>query len=120
MEWLSNFFYAFIGGFARIFITSFILWMIGIVGLLFMELFNNEEFQFRLYLQKVWKVLLISFQIAVYGSVVVGLVLLFKTKEYLTYTLVTIDGILLSILYISLRRRLGNFRSKNSNQGNKT
>jgi hypothetical protein len=118
VQWLSDFFFAFFAGFARIFIASFILWMIGIVGLLFMELFNNEEFQFRLYLQKIWKVLLISFQISAYGSVIVGLILLFKTEEYLTYSLVTMDGIILSILYFSLRRRLGNMSSKNSNQGN--
>lgn len=118
MQWLSDFIFAFLGGFARIFIASFLLWMIGIVVLLFMELFNNEEFQFRIYLQKLWKVLWISFQIAGYGSVVVGIILLFQTEEYLTYSLVTIDGILLSILYFNLRRRLGNSDSKKSNQGN--
>lgn len=114
MEWLSDFVFAFFGGFARIFIGFFILWMIGIIGLLFMELFNNEEFQFRVYLNKIGKVLLISFQIAIFGSVVIGPILLFKTEEYLTYTLVTIDGILLSILYFFLRRRLGKFDSKKS------
>jgi hypothetical protein len=118
VQWLSDFFSAFLGGFARIFIASFILWMIGVVGLLFRELFNNEEFQFRVYLQKLWKVLWVSFQIAGYGSVVVGIIFLFQTDEYLTYSLVTIDGILLSVLYFSLRKRLGKSGSKNSSQGN--
>ncbi|MXQ54363.1 hypothetical protein [Shimazuella alba] len=107
MQWLSDFLFAFIGGFARIFIASFFLWMVGVVGLLFMELFNNAEFVFKAYLQKVWRILILSFQIAGYGSVVVGLILMFMTKEYLTNSLITIDGILLSILYFNLRRRLG-------------
>ncbi|WP_028776500.1 hypothetical protein [Shimazuella kribbensis] len=118
MQWLSDFFFAFFGGFARIFIASFLLWMIGVVVLLFMELFNNEEFQFRVYLQKIWKVLLISFQIAGYGSIIVGPIMMFQSEEYLTYSLVTIDGIILSVLYFNLRRRLGSFGTKNTKKGN--
>ena len=119
MQWLSDFISAFIGGFARIFIASFIFWMLGVVVLLFMELFSNEEFHFRVYLQKIWKVLILSFQISAYGSIVVGPILMFMNKEYLTYSLVTIDGILLSILYFKLRRRIGNVSTNDKNkQGN--
>lgn len=115
MEWLSDFFSAFLGGFVRIFIASFIIWMIGLVILLFRELFSNDEFLFRIYLQKVWKMLILAFQIASYGGVIVGPVLMFTSESYLMYSLLTIDAILLSILYFKLRQKIGNLRTGKNN-----
>lgn len=108
MEWLQDFFTAFIGGFARIFITSFILWMVGLIVLLFRELFSSDEFSFQKYLRKIWKVLLFSFELSAYGGIVVGLILAFTSEQILTYSLVTVDAIILSLIYFNLRRRISN------------
>lgn len=104
------------GGFARIFIFSFVVWMIGLIVLLFRELFNNEEFQFQKYLQKIWKVFLFAFEWSAYGGILVGPLLMISSKSYLTYGMVTIDSILLSLLYYNLRRRIGGKGTRKAKQ----
>ncbi len=113
MEWFQDFFSALIGGFARIFIASFILWMVGLIVLLFRELFNSDEFSFQKYLRKIWKVLLFSFELSAYGGIVVGLFLAITSEQVLTYSLVTADAVILSLIYFNFRRRNGNKRVGN-------
>lgn len=99
----------FIGGFARIFFVSFIVWMIGLVVLLFRELFNQNDFSFKDYLYKVWKLFILSFEFCGYGGIIVGAILLIITEDYLVYSMVTIAATILSIIYFTIRRRTGGF-----------
>jgi hypothetical protein len=114
VEWFQDFFSAFIGGFARIFISSFIIWMVGLIVLLFRELFSSEDFSFQKYLRKIWKVLLFSFEWCAYGAIVVGLILMYSADKYLTYLMVSVDAVILVLIYFNLRRRT---RSKGVSNG---
>ncbi|MBA4492973.1 hypothetical protein ACFO25_08210 [Paenactinomyces guangxiensis] len=110
MEAIQEGFSAFIGGFARIFFISLILWMIGLLVLLFREMFSPGEFVIREYFKKVWKMLLFSFEIAAYGAVVVGPILMFTTEDqFLVYIMVTIDAVILSAIYLYVRKQTGGF-----------
>jgi hypothetical protein len=112
VQWLYDFFFAFIGGFSRIFIATFIIWMIGLIVLLFRELFSSDEFTFQVYLQKVWKMLVLAFQLSAYGSIIIGPILMYTSESYLTYALLTVDAILLSLLYYNLRQRIGTMNNR--------
>jgi hypothetical protein len=106
---IHEIFSAFIAGFARIFFVSFILWMIGLIILLFREMFSPGELVIRDYMGKVWKMLLSCFEWVAYGAVFVGPVLMFWTKNYLDYLMVTIAAVFLSSVCLSIRKRTGGF-----------
>ncbi|WP_044642253.1 hypothetical protein [Risungbinella massiliensis] len=106
MDWLSEAFSAFLRGFAMIFLTSLVLWMAGLLFLLFRELFSSINFVLKAYLQRVWRMLILCFEYTPYGFVLVGPILLFITKEYLVYSFLTIDAVILTILFFMLRKRL--------------
>jgi hypothetical protein len=108
VEWISDFFFSFIGGFARIFIAVFVLWMIGIVLLLLKELFSSDDFEFRPYIQKIGRILLLAFQVSSFGSVPVGILMLFQEEpDYLINSMIIVDGIILSFLYFYVRKKIG-------------
>jgi hypothetical protein len=106
LEWLAEGFAAFYRGFGMIFVTALVLWMAGLIFLLFRELFSSIQFVFKDYIQRVWKMLLICGEFTPYGFVIVGPILTFVTKNYLAYIMLTIDAILLSFLFYYLRKRL--------------
>lgn len=109
MEFISAFF----GGFARIFLFSLVFWMIGLIILLFREMFNTSRFDIRKYLYTLWRMTLLVFEIVGYGAVVVGIVMLFSSEEKLTYGMVTFDALLLSALYLYLRFKAGGWSAGN-------
>lgn len=111
MEWLSEFFSAFLGGFARIFIAVFLLWMLGILILLVKELFTSGDFQFRSYIQHIGRILLLAFQVSSFGSIPFGVFMLFQEEpDYLIDSMIIVDGIILTILYFNLRKKIGSQR----------
>lgn len=103
MEFVSAFF----GGFARIFLFSLIFWMIGLIILLFREMFNTRRFDIREYLYTVWRMTLLIFEIVGYGAVIVGIVMLFISEDKLTYGMITFDALLLSAIYLYIRFKFG-------------
>jgi len=98
---------ALFGGFVRIFLVSLILWMLGLLVLLFREIFNAGQFDIRDYFYKVWRLSLLIFEVVGYGAVIVGPIMMFRTEEYLTYGMMTLDAVLLSLVYLYLRRSTG-------------
>jgi hypothetical protein len=112
VEALQEGFSAFISGFARVFLVSIVIWMIGLVVILFKEMFHSRELNLRDYLQKVWKMLLASFEFTAYGAVVVGPILFLRAEEEerLTYGMLTVAAVILSIIYLYIRKQTGGFK----------
>lgn len=97
---------AFIGGFARIFLISLLIWMILLVILLFRELFTPGDLDFKEYFKKVWKMLKLAFEGVAYAAVFVAPILIYRSEEdKLTNSMVWVASILLSITFLFLRRR---------------
>jgi hypothetical protein len=109
VEWIQDGFSAFIEGFVRLFFVSVIVWMVGLIVLLFREMFHSGEFVVKEYMYKVWKMLLSCLEWVAYAGVFVSPIMMMFTKKYLIYSMVTIDAILLSILYLTIRKRTGGF-----------
>jgi hypothetical protein len=109
VEGLQEGFSAFIMGFFRIFVVSVIIWMIGLIVLLFREMFSAHDFNIREYLYKVWKMLLASFEWTAYVAVVVAPIIMIVSKNYLTYGMVTLAAIILSVIYLYIRKQTGGF-----------
>ncbi|MFC7441365.1 hypothetical protein [Laceyella putida] len=112
MEGLQEGFSAFISGFARIFLVSIIIWMVGLVVILFREMFQAGEFHLRDYLHKVWKMLLTSFEFTAYGAVIVGPIMMMRAEEEgrLTYSMLTVAAVILSVIYLYIRKQTGGFK----------
>lgn len=108
LRWLSDVFTAFYQGFGIILVTAVVLWMAGLIFLLFRELFSSVQFVLKDYIQRVWNMLLICGEFTPYGFVLVGPLLAYFGDEemLLNYIMLTIDAVLLSILFFTLRRRL--------------
>lgn len=105
IETIGEGFKAFIGGFARLFLTSLIIWMISLVVILFRELFTPGDLDFKEYFKKVWKMFKLSFEIVAYGAVVIAPILIYSSEETLIYSMVWVASILLSFLYLYLRKQ---------------
>lgn len=114
MEGLQEGFSAFISGFARIFFVSIVIWMIGLVVILFKEMFRAGDFHLRDYLHRVWKILLASFEFTAYGAVVVGPILMMRAEEEgrLTYSMLTVAAVILSIIYLYIRKQTVGFKKR--------
>jgi hypothetical protein len=102
-------FSAFVMGFARIFLISLIIWMVGLVVLLFREMFSGGELVLREYLYKVWKLLLTSFEWVSYLAVLAGPVLILTTGQKLEYGMVTVAALILSAVWLTIRKQTGGF-----------
>lgn len=109
MEAIQEGFSAFISGFARLFFASLIVWMGGLIVLLFREMFSSGEFALRDYLNKVWKMFRLSFEIVAYGAVIVGPILVFRAEEdlKLNYIMMTVAAVILSVIYLYIRKQAG-------------
>jgi hypothetical protein len=103
----------FVSGFASLFVLSLGIWMFGLIVLLFREMFRSNELVLREYLQKVWKLLLLSFEIVAYGGVVVELFLILYSKDKVSHVFTLLDALILSVVYLSIRRQtVGFFKGK--------
>lgn len=99
-----------VSGFATIGLYTLILWMAGLVILLFRELFNSGSFHIRDYLMRVLKWLLYSFEIVSYGGVIAGPIMIFVTEdEVFHYVMVSIAAVILSIICFQIRKRTVGF-----------
>ena len=81
IDWIGEAFKAFIGGFARLFLTSLLLWMISLVFLLFRELFTPGDLDFKDYFLKVWKFFKLSFEVVAYGALIVAPILIYTSQR---------------------------------------
>jgi hypothetical protein len=117
LEWILEGIKSFLQGFIKIFASALILWMAGLIFLLFRELFSSIEFVFKSYLQRVWKMLIFCFEFTPYGFVIVAPILMVITKQYGNYIILTIDAIILSICFFTLRRRFYSENSKKQTEG---
>lgn len=105
IDWIGEAFKAFIGGFARLFLTSLVLWMISLVFLLFRELFTPGDLDFKEYFSNVWKFFKLSFEGVAYGALVVAPVLIYLTEETMIYSMVWIASFLLSFVFLYIRKQ---------------
>jgi hypothetical protein len=116
VEGFQDGFMTFIMGFSHVFMVSVIVWMIGLLVLLFKEMFNTAYFNIRDYLYKVWKMLLLSFEWTAYIGVVVAPLIMLFTKDYAKYGMMTIASIILSVVYLYIRKQTGGFKKLNLRQ----
>ncbi|SFJ00692.1 hypothetical protein [Thermoflavimicrobium dichotomicum] len=107
MEAIKEGLSAFILGFFRLFIVSLAIWMAGLLFLLFRELFSARVFQFQEYLRKLWKLFLFAFEGVAYGAVVITPLLIYLAEKKLNYIMVWVAAIILSVIYIYIRRQTG-------------
>jgi hypothetical protein len=111
VESIQEGFSAFVMGFARLFLISLFIWMFGLVVLLFREMFSGRELVLRQYLQKVWRLLLTSFEWVSYAGVIGGPVLLLFSEEKLTYVMLTVAAVIMSGVWLAIRKQTGGFMS---------
>jgi hypothetical protein len=82
--------------------------MLGLIVMLFRELFSARVFVIQDYLRRLWKLFVFSFEGIAYLSIVVAPLLLFVVDSYtLNIVMTWIAGIILSILYVYIRRQRG-------------
>jgi hypothetical protein len=105
MEWIQDSFSALIGGFVRLFFVSILVWMMGLIVLLWREMFRSGKFMVRRYLYQVWKMYYFSLEWVAYLGVFVAPFCMLWTKQYLIYAMMMVDSLLLSVLYLLLRQR---------------
>jgi hypothetical protein len=91
--------------FANLLLVSLLLWMIGLVVLLFRELFVPGELSLRQYLYRVWKWFIYSFEVVAYGGMVIGLFMMLTKKPNEDSFVLTIAAILLSSFFLHIRKR---------------
>lgn len=114
IDWIGEAFKAFIGGFARLFLTSLLIWMISLVFLLFRELFTPGDLDFKEYFLKVWKFFKLSFEVVAYGALIVAPILIYTSKETLVYSMVWVASFLLSFLFLYIRKQTNGFKRRGS------
>ncbi len=108
MESIKEGFSALFLGFITLFLISLGIWMLGIIVMLFRELFSARVFVIQDYLRRLWKLFVFSFEGIAYLSIVVSPLLLFVVENHtLNIVMTWIAGIVLSILYIYIRRQRG-------------
>ncbi|MBA4601346.1 hypothetical protein [Thermoactinomyces mirandus] len=112
MESFQEGFSSFITGFSIVFLVAVVVWMVGLVVLLFRELFSPVRFELRTYIHKVFRMLLSSLEWTFYGFVIVGPILMFMTKNYMTYGMITIAAVILSAISLYIRSQTGGFGGK--------
>jgi hypothetical protein len=105
VESLQGSFSAFIGGFVRLFFISVMVWMVGLIVLLWREMFRPGKLMVREYMYQVWKTFYFSLEWVAYLGIFIAPLCMIWTKQYLIYAMMTIDSLLLSSLYLLLRQR---------------
>lgn len=115
IDWIGEAFKAFIGGFARLFLASLLLWMVSLVFLLFRELFRPGDLNFKEYFKDVWKFFKLSFEVVAYGALVIAPILIFRSDDTMTYGMVWVASMILSFVFLYIRKQArGAKRKENS------
>lgn len=110
LDFIQTFFRELVAAFALLMVSGVVLWMVFVVIALFRELFRPADIHIRSYLYRIWRLLLLSFELVAYGGIFVAMFLLKSTEdEQLRFTLMLIQSILLSILFLYLRWKMGGF-----------
>ncbi|MGI6125484.1 MAG: hypothetical protein ACOYEF_00810 [Planifilum sp.] len=109
MDWLEKWLSQIISGFAWMAIFIIIFWIILILILMFRELFTpDDRFHFREYLARVWRRLLISYEVISYGGLIVIPVLMSVAEEGVsTYWMMLVASIVFSAVDLYVRRYAG-------------
>lgn len=109
MDWLEELFSRLISGFAWMAIFIIIFWIVLILVLMFRELFSpDDRFQFREYMSRVWRRLLISYEAVSYGGLIVIPILMLLAEEgFRTYGMVLVASIAFSAAGLYVRRHAG-------------
>lgn len=109
MEWLEEGFSSLISGFAWMAIFVIIFWVVLILILMFRELFSpDDRIQLREYLSRVWRRLLISYEVVSYGGLIVIPILMIFTEEgFSTYWMMLVASIVFSAADLYVRRYAG-------------
>jgi hypothetical protein len=103
MELIKTGFEAFKTGFSYLFLTSFVIWMISLIVLLFMELFRPDDLNIREYFAKVWRMLVYSFEYVAYAGVVIAPFMIYYTEDKeLEYSMLLAAAIILSFCFLYL------------------
>lgn|GEM_PF-3200212 len=114
IDWIGEVFKAFIGGFARLFLTALLIWMVSLVYLLFRELSSPGDLNFKEYFKDVWKFFKLSFEVVSYGGLIVAPILLFRSDETLTYSMVWVAAMILSFVFLYIRKQSRSSRKKDN------
>ncbi|PTM59687.1 hypothetical protein [Desmospora activa] len=110
LDFIQTFFRELVAAFALLVVSGFVLWMVFVVIALFRELFNPGDIQIRSYLYRIWRLLLLSFELVAYGGIFVAMFLLKSAEEEkLRFTLMMIQAILFSVLFLYIRWKTGGF-----------
>ncbi|SMO62813.1 hypothetical protein [Melghirimyces algeriensis] len=99
-----------IGGFARLVVSGFVIWMALVLLLFFKELFTPGDINVRDYLFRAWKRFLLSFEVTAYGGVFVAPYMMKNSEQTAQYTAMLIFAILFSALFLYLRFQSGGFK----------
>ncbi|MDR6225228.1 hypothetical protein [Desmospora profundinema] len=103
-DFIEIFFKELVAAFALLVVAGFILWMGFVLVVFFLELFKPGDIQIRSYLYRVWRLFMLSFELTAYGGIVVAPFLLKSTEDqHLRFTLVLIEAILFSALFLYIR-----------------
>ncbi|PTX58257.1 hypothetical protein C8P63_1174 [Melghirimyces profundicolus] len=106
----EDFFSDLVGGFARLVVGGFLIWMVFIMLLFFRELFTPGDINVRDYLYRAWKRFLFSFELAAYGGVIVAPIMMQDSEDGVAqYTVMMILAILASALFLYIRYQSGGF-----------
>ncbi|SHE78600.1 hypothetical protein SAMN05444392_103140 [Seinonella peptonophila] len=79
--------------------------MVSLIVILFMELFQPGDINFRQYFTKVWRILVYSFEGVAYAGVVILPFIIYNADEKLDSSMKLVAAILLAIGFLYLRFR---------------
>lgn len=117
MNWVRNYLFFVVSSFAEIFLVSFVVWMAALLVLMFRELFSPEDLRVREYLFRVWRTLLLSFEFVAYSAVLISPIMMLLTRKYVEYGTTVCAALILSSVYLYIRKRTIGFRFKEKKKG---
>lgn len=114
---MRNYLFFVVSSFAEIFLVSFVVWMAALLVLMFREMFSPEDLRVREYLFKVWRTLLLSFEFVAYSAVLISPIMMLLTRKYVEYGTTVCAALILSSVYLYIRKRTIGFRFKEKKRG---
>lgn len=103
MDAIKHFFDELIAAFAILVTAGFVVWMAFVIVLFFKEILSPGDLKLRDYFYRVWRSLILAFELTSYGGIFYSIYMFRQEEENLRFGIMIFWAILGSILFLKLR-----------------